>query len=95
MIPVENKDIWRARNLRAAKCSELKKEHQAPGKENDSTILFQSRVCSDIALFIEDLEQMFHLIQRQGIAADYLLLLGTFSKIIHDEMSSTLSVQYI
>ena len=62
IIPVENQDIRQARNLLAGKCSELKKEQHAPGKESDTTMLFQLRVCSDIALFIEDLEQMYRLI---------------------------------
>ena len=94
IIPVENQDIRQARNVLAGKCNELKKEQNAPGRESDTTMLFQLRVCSDIALFIEDLEQMYRLIVRQGIVADYLLILGTFSKIIHDEKSSHPSIQY-
>jgi hypothetical protein len=94
IIPVENQDIRQARNLLAGKCNELKKEQNAPGRESDTTMLFRLRVCSDISLFIEDMEKMYRLIAKQGIVADYLLILGTFSKIIDADESSHFSVKY-
>jgi hypothetical protein len=94
IMPVENQDIRQARNLLAGKCNELKKEQNAPGKESDTTMLFRLRVCSDISLFVEDLEKMCRLIAKQGIVADYLLILGTFSKIIDADESSHFSVIY-
>ena len=94
IIPVENPDIQRVRNLLAGKCNELKKEQNTPGRESDTTMLFQLRVCSDISLFIEDLEKIYRLIQKQGIVADYLLILGTFSKIIDEDKSSHFLVKY-
>ena len=94
IIPVENQDIRQARNLLAEKCNDLKKEQNAPGRESDTTMLFRLRVCSDISLFIEDLEKMYRLIVKQGIVADYLLILGTFSKIIDEDESSHFSVKY-
>jgi hypothetical protein len=94
IIPVEKQDLRQARNLFAEKCNELKKEQNAPGREGDNTMLFQLRVCSDISLFLEDLEKMYRLIVKQGIVADYLLILGTFSKIINDDENSHLLVKY-
>jgi hypothetical protein len=94
VIPVENQDIRQARNLLAGKCNELKKEQNAPGRKSDTTMLFQLRVCSDISLFIEDLEKMYRLIVKQGIVADYLLILGTFSKIIDEDKSSQFLIKY-
>jgi hypothetical protein len=94
IIPVENQDIRQARNLLAGKCNELKKEQNAPGRKSDTTMLFQLRVCSDISLFIEDLEKMFRLIVKQGIVGDYLLILGTFSKIIDEDKSSHVLIKY-
>jgi hypothetical protein len=94
IIPVENQDIRQARNFLAGKCNELKKEQNAPGMENDTTILFQVRVCSDMSLFIDDLEKMHRLFVKQGIIADYVMILGTFSKIINEDKSSHVLVKY-
>jgi hypothetical protein len=94
IIPVENQDIQQVHNLFAGKCNELKKEQNAPGMESTTTMLFQLRVCSDILIFIEDLEKMYRLIVKKGIVADYLLILGTFSKIIDEDESSHFSVKY-
>jgi hypothetical protein len=94
IIPVEKQDLRQARNLLAEKCNELKKEQYAVGREGDNTMLFQLQVCSDISLFLEDLEKMYRLIVKQGIVADYLLILGTFSKIINEDENSHLLVKY-
>jgi len=94
IIPVEKQDIRQARNLIAEKCNDLKKEQNAPGRKGDNTMLFQYRVCSDLLLFLDDLEKMYRLIGKQGIGADYLLILGTFSKIINEDENSHLLVKY-
>jgi hypothetical protein len=94
IIPVERQDLGQARNLLLEKCNELKKEQNALGREVDNTMLFQLRVCSDISLFLEDLEKMYRLIIKHGIVADYLLILGTFSKIINEDENSHLLVKY-
>jgi hypothetical protein len=94
IIPVENQDIRQARNFLAGKCNELKKEQNAPGRENDTTMLFQVRICSDISLFIDDLEKMHRLFVKQDIVADYLMILSTFSKIIDENKSSHVLVKY-
>jgi hypothetical protein len=94
IIPVEKQDIRQARNLISEKCNDLKKEQNAPGRKGDNTMLFQYRVCSDLLLFLDDLEKMYRLIGKQGIGADYLLILGTFSKIINEDENSHLLVKY-
>ena len=94
IMPVEKQDLGQARNLLSEKCNELKKEQNALGREVDNTMLFQLRVCSDISLFLEDLEKMYRLIGKQGIVADYLLILGTFSKIFNEDENSHLLVKY-
>ena len=94
IVPVENQDLRQAHNLLAEKCNELKKEQYAPDREGDNTMLFQLRVCSDISLFLEDLEKMYRIIVKHGIVADYLLILGTFSKIINEDENSHLLVKY-
>ena len=94
IIPVEKQDLGQARNLLSEKCNELKKEQNALGRADDNTMLFQLRVCSDISLFLEDLEKMYRLIVKQGVDADYLLILGTFSKIFNEDENSHLLVIY-
>ena len=94
IIPVENQDIQQARNFISGKCNELKKEQNAPGSVSDATMLFQVRVCSDISIFIDDLEKMHRLFVKQGIVADYVMILGTFSKIINEDKSSHVLIKY-
>jgi hypothetical protein len=94
IIPVDNQDIQQARNFLAGKCSELKKEQNAPGRVSDATMLFQLRVCSDISLFVDDLEKMHRLFVKQGIVADYVMILGIFSKIINEDKSSHVLIKY-
>ena len=47
--------------------------------------MMRMRVCSDIIAFLGDLEKIFILVGRKGLKANYLLIIGTFSKIIDDE----------
>ena len=47
--------------------------------------MMRIRVCSDIIAFLGDLEKIFILVGRKGLKANYLLIIGTFSKIIDDE----------
>ena len=94
VIPVEAQDIQQVRRLLSGKCDELKKEHTGTGREGDTTMLLQTRVCADLLLLSEDLEKIYRLIQKQGITANYLMILGTFSRVIAEGNSSQLSVMY-
>lgn len=82
VIPVDAQDISIARGILADRCELLKQEHNSPGI--DTTILLQLRTCSDILLFIDDLEKMFRLIRKQGADANYLMILAIFSTIIKE-----------
>ena len=93
-IPVEAHDILQARELLSRKCDDFKKEHTGTSEEGDTTMLLQMRVCSDVLLFIEDLEKIYRLIQKQGVVANYLMILGTFSKVIAEGKSSQISIKY-
>ncbi len=88
IIQVEEQDISKVRQLLSKKCSDLKKEHNGTRTEGDTTMLLQMRVCSDLLLFVEDLEKIYRLIQKQGISANYIMILGTFSRVIEENRSS-------
>ena len=92
-IPVEKQEIKQARELITRKCDEQKKERNAAGSGGDTTISLRMQVCSDILFFIDDLEKIYRLIQKKGIVADYLMILGTFSRII-DESRNSPPVKY-
>ncbi|HPD76431.1 MAG TPA: hypothetical protein PKZ65_10265 [Methanoregulaceae archaeon] len=81
-LPIEEQDIKKARQLITGKCDILKKEHSYPGV--DTEVLLQLRVCIDISIFLDDMEKIFRLIQRQGVTANYLMMLGAFSKVIEE-----------
>jgi len=82
VIPVDAQDIDGARGILADRCELLKREHSSPGI--DTTILLQLRTCSDILLFMDDLEKIFRLLRKQGADASYLMILATFSTIIKE-----------
>jgi len=42
-------------------------------------------MCSDIIAFLEDLEKIYLLLRKKGVDANYLLILGIFSKIIDEK----------
>ncbi|PKL70591.1 MAG: hypothetical protein CVV30_04365 [Methanomicrobiales archaeon HGW-Methanomicrobiales-1] len=88
IIPLEEQDINKVRQLLLLKCNDLKKEDNGTREKGDTTMLLQLRVCSDLLLFIEDLEKIYRLIQKQGISANYLMILGTFSRVIEENRSS-------
>ena len=46
------------------------------------------RICSDLLLLTDDLEKIYRLIQKQGIVANYLMILGTLSRVIEENRNS-------
>ncbi|MCK9580508.1 MAG: hypothetical protein M0Q92_08665 [Methanoregula sp.] len=94
IIPVEPEDIRQARRFISGKCEDLKKEHAGTGSEGEPAIPLQVRICSDLLCFCDDLAKMFRLVQKQGVAANYLMILGTFSKVIEENKNSHLSGMY-
>ena len=43
------------------------------------------RICSDIISFLEDLEKIYRLLRKKNVEANYILLIGAFSKIFEEE----------
>ncbi|MEI7857194.1 MAG: hypothetical protein WCH85_06800 [Methanomicrobiales archaeon] len=94
LIIVEPQDIGQVRLLLNRKCEELNAEHNDAPHEQDQTMHFQTRICADLLVFCADLEKIFRLIQRQGIVADYQMILGTFSRVIDENRTSSNLSQY-
>jgi hypothetical protein len=94
IVPVEEQNIRQARQFFSGKCDELKREHASHGMGSDQTVILQMRICSDLLLLVEDLEKLFRLIKKQGVVANYLMILATFSRIIEEIRNSQLSGMY-
>jgi hypothetical protein len=94
IIPVEERDISQARQFFSAKCDDLKKTRNGTGEEGENTMLLQMRICSDLLLLTDDLEKIFHLIQKHGVVANYLMILGTFSRVIEENRNLQLAGIY-
>ena len=94
IIPIEEQDIRQTRQFLSEKCDILRKEHAGPGGEGTATMSLQMRICSDLLLLSEDLEKIYRLIQKQGVVANYLMILGTFSRVIEDARKSPISDLY-
>jgi cell division septation protein DedD len=91
IIPVEEQDIGPARRFLSEKCSNLE---SAPREDGDTPMLLQMRVCSDILLFMNDLEKIYRLLQKQGVVANYLMILATFSKVMVESRNSHMVDRY-
>ena len=94
ILPVEEQELTQAHLLLAQKCGELKKASYDRRNEGDSTISLQLRSCNDILLFCQDLAKMHRLFQKQGMVANYLIILATFSKVTEAVKNSPSSVIY-
>jgi len=94
ILPVGNQDIFQARRMFSEKCDVLKKEHYG-SKTGEPAKLLQIRVCSDILLFIEDLEKMYRLIEKDGATADFPMILGTFYRVIEENRDVRPPVAYV
>jgi hypothetical protein len=92
-ITVDEQDIRPARQFLSGKCDALRKENTGSGGEGENTTLLQLRICSDLLLLTDDLEKIYRLIQKQGVVANYVMILGTFSRVIdenrHLQMAGT------
>ncbi|MDD1695969.1 MAG: hypothetical protein LUQ54_03635 [Methanoregula sp.] len=47
--------------------------------------MMRVRACADIISFLEDLEKIYVLIRKKGVEANYILVIGIFSKIINEK----------
>ena len=51
----------------------------------DADELMRIRISSDIISFLEDLEKIYRLIRKKNVEANYILIVGAFSKIFEEE----------
>jgi hypothetical protein len=94
VLPVEEQDISQVILLLSQKCEELKKSSYDARGDGDKTSSLQLESCSDILHFSKDLEKMFRLFVKQGLVANYLLIIGTFSKVTENAKNSPVNVMY-
>jgi hypothetical protein len=52
---------------------------------SDADELMRIRICSDIIAFLEDLEKIYRLLRKKNVEANYILIIGAFSKIFEEE----------
>jgi hypothetical protein len=52
---------------------------------SDADELMRIRICSDIIAFLEDLEKIYLLLRKKHVEANYILIIGAFSKIFEEE----------
>jgi hypothetical protein len=57
---------------------------------SDADELMRLRISSDILSFLEDLERIYRLIRKKNAEANYILILGAFSKIFEEETQTRL-----
>ena len=70
------------------KKQEFETECQIPASDADE--LMRVRISSDILSFLEDLERIYRLIRKKNTEANYILILGAFSKIFEEEIQTRL-----
>jgi hypothetical protein len=94
IITVEERDITQARQFLSEKCDSLKRTRDGTVGEEETTVLFQERMCSDLLLLSEDLAKIFRLIEKHGVTANYLMILATFSRVIDENRNSHIAAMY-
>jgi hypothetical protein len=70
------------------KKQEFETECKIPASDADE--LMRIRISSDILSFLEDLERIYRLIRKKNTEANYILILGAFSKIFEEETQTRL-----
>jgi len=70
------------------KKQEFETECKIPARDADE--LMRIRISSDIISFLEDMEKIYRLIRKKNVEANYILIIGAFSKILEEEMQTRL-----
>ena len=70
------------------KKQEFETECKIPASGADE--LMRIRISSDIISFLEDLEKIYRLIRKKNAEANYILIIGAFSKIFEEETQTRL-----
>jgi hypothetical protein len=65
------------------KKQEFETEGRVPAGDPDN--LMRIRICSDIIAFLDDLEKIYRLLRKKNREANYILVIGVFSKIFEEE----------
>jgi hypothetical protein len=65
------------------KKQEFETEGRIPASDPDN--LMRIRICSDIIAFLDDLEKIYRLLRKKNREANYILIIGVFSKIFEEE----------
>src|SRR5665647_371380 len=65
------------------KKQEFETEGRVPASDSDN--LMRIRICSDLIAFLDDLEKIYRLLRKKNREANYILIIGVFSKIFEDE----------
>jgi hypothetical protein len=65
------------------KKQEFETESKIPASDVDE--LMRIRICSDIILFLEDMEKIYRILRKKNVEANYILIIGAFSKIFEEE----------
>jgi hypothetical protein len=65
------------------KKQEFESEGKSPGSNPEA--MMRVRVCTDILSFLEDLEKIYRLLRKKNVEANYILIIGSFSKIFDEE----------
>ncbi len=65
------------------KKQEFETEGRVPAADAEN--LMRIRICSDIIAFLEDLEKIYRLLRKKNRDANYILIIGVFSKIFDEE----------
>ena len=70
------------------KKQEFETEGKIPASNADE--LMRIRICSDIIAFLEDMEKIYRIIRKKNVEANYILIIGAFSKIFEEETQTRL-----
>ena len=65
------------------KKQEFETEERIPASDPDNRM--RIRICSDIIAFLDDLEKIYRLLRKKNREANYILIVGVFSKIFEEE----------
>jgi len=70
------------------KKQEFEIECKIPASDADE--LMRIRICSDIISFLEDMEKIYRILRKKNVEANYILIIGAFSKIFEEETQTRL-----
>ncbi|MFA6332885.1 MAG: DUF2927 domain-containing protein [Methanoregula sp.] len=91
LFPIGEHDLREVELFFSKKCAELGADYDPRKKNTTSMDLPLFRVCREIPFIIGDFEKIYRLIEKTGIAPNYLLIVATFSTLVEEENTAFLS----